>query len=255
MSINKPYYRMLRPNKQNDGYFADYVINNRNIIDWSSPIRAYDLIIADFKKICEYIDPSDDNYTVYSHRLYEIFIRACTELESNMKAILKTNGYMKKNKKEEVIDEDWWNINDYKKLEPILKLSDYTVLINFWNGGRGEKCVPFQNIANGNSGNLVWYQNYNEVKHNREKKFHLASLENLLNSLCGLFVILFSQYGVQVFSPYQSVQSYDNSGKIIHKDSSIFSIVPPEWQDDEKYDFNWSKIREEKNPFEKYFKS
>lgn len=254
MSINRPYYRTLRPYKQEDDYYADYVIDNRNIMDWSSPIRAYDLIISDFKKICEYIDPSDDNYTVYSHRLYEVFIRTCTELESNMRAILKANGYVKK-KKEKTINEKWWNISDYKKLEVMLKLSDYKVLINFWNGGRGEGCIPFQNWAKGKSGKIVWYQDYNEAKHNREEKFHLASLENLLDSLCGLFVILFSQYGVQVFSPYQSVQSYsyDDSSKIIYKSSSIFSIKPPVWQDNEKYDFSWDKIKKEKNPFKKFF--
>lgn len=252
MSINKPYYRIFRPNKQKGGYFADYVIDNRNIINWSSPIRAFDLIVGDFKKICEYIDPSDDNYTVYSHRLYEVFIRTCTELESNARAILKANGYVKK-KEGKIIDEKWWNIDDYKKLEPVLKLSDYKVLINFWNGGRGEENVPFQNWAKGKSGKIVWYQNYNEVKHNREENFYLASLENLLDSLCGLFVILFSQYSVQVFSPYQNVQSFDSLGKVIHKNSSVFSIEPPEWQDSEKYDFNWDIIREEENPFKKFF--
>ncbi len=253
MSINKPYYRIFRPNKQEGGYFADYVIDNRNIINWSSPIRAYDLIIADFKKICEYIDPSDENHLVYSHRLYEVFIRTCTELESNMKAILKANGYIKKNKKGKIIDEKQWNIDDYKKLESVLKLSDYKVLVNFWNGGRGKECIPFRNLATGKSGKLVWYQDYNKIKHNREEKFYLASLDNLLESLCGLFVILFSQYGVQVFSPYQSVQRYDSLGKIIHESSSVFSIEPPEWQDAEKYDFDWDIIREEKNPFKKLF--
>lgn len=252
MSISKPYYRIFRPNKSGN-YFAEYSVDNRNIMNWSSPIRAYDLIVVDFKKICEYVDPSDENYAVYSHRLYEVFIRTCTEMESNMKAILNANGYIKKNKKGEIINKEWWNIDDYKKLEPILKLSDYKVLVNFWNGGRGETCIPFKNLKDGKSGKLVWYQEYNEVKHNREEKFNLASLENLLESLCGLFIILFSQYGTQVFSPYQSVQSYDILGKIIHESSSMFSIEPPEWQEAEKYDFDWSVITKEKTPFEKFF--
>ncbi|MDD3101931.1 MAG: hypothetical protein PHE59_02195 [Patescibacteria group bacterium] len=248
MNIQKPFYKMFRPNKQKDGYFGDYVIDYRNILDWSSPIRAFNLIIEDFKKICEYIDPSDENTAVYSHRLYEIFIRTCTELESNMKAILKANGYVKTGR--------WWDMTDYKKLEPVLKLSDYEVLINFWNNGRGMSggCVPFRNWAQSKSGILVWYQDYNNVKHSREENFHLASLGNLLDSICGLFIILFSQYGVQIFNPYQIVKSYDEDdlGKIISKDSFIFSIKPPEWRENEKYDFDWDIIRAEKNPFQEF---
>jgi hypothetical protein len=241
---------MFRPNKKRHGYFGDYVIDRRNILDWSSPIRAFDLIIGDFKKVCEYIDPSDDNYAVYSHRLYELFIRVCTELESNMKAILRANGYKATNKINGV---QQWNTNDYKKLESVLRLSDYQVIINFWNNGRGLKYNPFRNWAKGKSGNLVWYQDYNEVKHNRDEKFYLASLENLISSICGLFVILFSQYGVQVFSPYQRVTSHDSLGEIIYKESSIFCIVPPIWQENEKYDFDWDTIGEENNPFKKFW--
>ncbi|NQU99184.1 MAG: hypothetical protein HQ538_00440 [Parcubacteria group bacterium] len=160
-----------------------------------------------------------------------------------MKVILRVNGY---------VGTQQWNINDYKKLEPVLKLSNYKVLINFWNNGRGLNYIPFKNWASGRSGNLVWYQNYNKVKHNREEEFHLASLENLIPSICGLFVLLFSQYGVQVFNPYQTVQSYDSLGEVIHEGSSIFSIVPPVWQESEKYDFDWNAIRGQKNPFKKF---
>jgi hypothetical protein len=53
------------------------------------------------------------------------------EFESSAKEILKANGYVKINKKREIISEDWWNIDDYKKLAPILRLSGYKVLINF----------------------------------------------------------------------------------------------------------------------------
>jgi len=240
---------MFRPDKQSYRYFGDYVIDHRNILDWSSPIRAFDLIIGDFKKVCEYIDPSDDNCAVYSHRLYELFIRSCTELESNMKAILNANGYKTKTK---IAGIQRLNINDYKKLETALKLSEYQVIINFWNNGRGSKHAPFQNWANGESGNLVWYQDYNYVKHDRDGKFHLASLENLISSICGLFVILFSQYGVQVFNPYQKVESYDSWDKTIYEKSSIFSIIPPVWQDGEEYDFNWDIISKQKDPFVRF---
>jgi hypothetical protein len=239
MSIKKPYYRMFRLNKQ--GGSSDYVVDHRNVLDWSSPIRAFDLIVKDFKKICEYIEPNDDCPAVYSHRIYELFIRTCTEIESNMKNILRTNGYTK---------EGNWNINDYKRLEPAMKLSDYKVLINFWNNGRGTSIVPFKNWASGRI--LTWYDNYGQVKHSREDKFHLASLDNLVESICGLFIILFSQFGGQVFSPYQIIYEYDILDGVISDRFSIFSILPPVWDKSEKYDFNWSVLKEEEYPFEKF---
>lgn len=255
MSIGKPYYRIFRYNKYGFKYDTPYTVDNRNILDWSSPIMAFDLIIEDFKTICKYIDPCDENFYVHSHRLYELFIRICTEMESSMKAILKANGYKKTYKKGKTIDDNKWNIEDYKLLEPILKLSDYKVLINFWNGGRGGECSPFNNLAKGKTNKLVWYMDYNQVKHNRAERFNLANLENVIDSLCGLFVVLFSQYGPQVFSPYQQVTTYDISSDnvISGSDTTIFSIKPPEWAENEKYEFDWESLSKQKNPFQTFF--
>ncbi|MFA5348977.1 MAG: hypothetical protein WC309_01235 [Candidatus Paceibacterota bacterium] len=255
MSITKPYFRIFRPNKNSFKYDASYTIDNRNILDWSSPIMAFDLITEDFKTICKYIDPCDENSCVHSHRLYELFIRTCTEIESNMKAILKVNGYKKTDKNGKTIDDNKWNIEDYKLLEPILKLSDYKVSINFWNGGRGGEYGPFNNLANGKTNKLVWYMDYNQVKHNRAERFNLANLGNVIDSLCGLFVVLFSQYGPQVFSPYQQVTTYDISSDnvISGSDTTILSIKAPEWAENEKYEFDWESLSKQKNPFQTFF--
>jgi hypothetical protein len=83
----------------------------------------------------------------------------------------------------------------------------------------------------------------------------LASFNNLLNALCGVFIILFTQYGVQVFNPYHKVSSYDEEelDKIIYEASSIFGIEVPDWEDNEKYDFDWNVVKNEENPFIKFF--
>ena len=244
---------MCRPNKGLDEYPKPY-IDKKNVIDWNSSIRAFDLMVTDFKKICEYIDPSDSNIVVYSHRLYEMFIRICTELESNMKAILSANGYIKKNKKK-IISKEYWSITDYKKLEKPLKLSEYKVLINIWDNGRGLEIIPFANLAKGKTKKLVWYQDYNDVKHNREDKFHLASLENVIESFCGLFVILFAQFGVQVFNAYQIITEWDedSSNEIISERFSLFSLKPPMWTEEEKYNFDWDVIKGTPDPFIKFY--
>ncbi len=255
MSIKEPYYRIFRPNKYGSKYDAPYTIDNRNILNWSSSIIAFDLIVNDFKTICQYIDPCEENLGVHSHRLYELFVRICTEIESSMKTILEVNGYQRKAKKDNNINKEKLSMVDYKRLEPVLKLSDYKVFINFWNSGRGQECIPFRNLARGKTNRLVWYEDYNKVKHNRVEEFHLANLDNVIDSLCGLFVILFSQYGPQIFSPYQEVTEYriSHGNVICGGDTSVFSIELPEWNDNEQYDFDWGTISRLKSPFHKFF--
>jgi len=253
--IKKPFYRMYRPLIGNSGDFKNpYFLDHRNIRGWSSSIRAFEIIVEDFKKICEYIDPTDENFTVYSHRIYELFLRSCTEIESNMKNILDVNGYIKRGKNNKIINIKYWNISDYKKLEKGLKLSNYKVVLNFLNKGLGDEFSPYQNLAKGKSNKLVWYQDYNNVKHDRDNRFHEANLENLIFAICGLFVILFAQYGIQVFNSFQIVDGYteDNGSGLLYNDSSIFGIIPPEWKKDEKYHFNWDELSKEKIPFVKY---
>lgn len=58
------------------------------------------------KKHETYIEPSDDNKDTYSHRIYELYLRTCTEFEANAKFILKSNGY---NNAKRILD--YWKLN------------------------------------------------------------------------------------------------------------------------------------------------
>lgn len=51
---------------------------------------------AIFFRDCEFNEPTDAHLQVYSHRLYEILLRACTEFESLCREILMTHGLRKK---------------------------------------------------------------------------------------------------------------------------------------------------------------
>jgi hypothetical protein len=51
---------------------------------------AFILLVGDFLRVCEFIEPTDAHLQVYSHRLYEILLRACTEFESLCREILMT---------------------------------------------------------------------------------------------------------------------------------------------------------------------
>lgn len=248
VNLDRPYYRIVRPNARGDWY-GDYIFDPRYSRNWSSSIRALELVIIDFKKICQYVDPCDENFTTFSHRIYELFFRACTEFESNCKDILKANHYILKDSKGNTRDEKWWNVNDYKKINAACKLHDYKISFIFWNSGQGTFLEPFRNLGPGGSASLVWYDIYSNLKHNRDAHFFDASLGNLIDAIAALIVVLFAQYSVQIFNPYQIVSSWDYTNDILYTPDSIFGIKPPNMLSGECYSFDWEKVKLLPDPF------
>jgi len=179
---------------------------------------AYSLLIKDFLKLCEYVEPADVNERVYSHRLYELYLRACTEFENVCKEILIGSGYQKSGN---------FKISDYRTLDASLKLSQREVGLLFWQPT--EKYIsPFKDWQIMGAP-LSWYQSYNEVKHNRNAEFSKASLENAVKAVAGLFLLLFSRFGLEFFNPYAALnssrKSYDQNDIVtITVNNSIFSV-------------------------------
>lgn len=235
MAIEKPYYRIIRPGS------GGYELDARYANDRVSLCRGYNLIIGDLKKIFEYVEPCDENISVFSHRIYDLFLRSATEFEANCKSILISNGY--NNAKN-------LNILDYYKLERSSKLSEYKVKLDIWRSGQ-RVFEPFREWKSGHS--LNWYQAYNNVKHNRHANFNDASLENLLNSIAGLLCVLYSQFKYNAFFTYNECMMYHVEDDYIFVDDSLFSIKEPSsWTDEEMYSFKWEDISTETNPFERY---
>jgi len=54
-------------------------------------INGYYLLEQDLKEILSFIEPTQNNFNTYSHRLYSLFIRACIEFEASCKMILIEN--------------------------------------------------------------------------------------------------------------------------------------------------------------------
>ena len=240
MAVNKPYYRIYRPgvhrdafNNPTEGYERDalYLLEAEK----KSLIMAARLIIDDLERLFEFIEPHTDNESVFSHRIYELLLRTCTEVESCCKGILLANGHAAN------------NMEDYKKLEQSSRLSEYIVHYANWLPDKYET-QPFANWAAG--GTLSWYKAYNDVKHNRWNKFQSASLKNLLDAISGLLCIIYSQIG-------ESVQQVAKS--IIYTSSvepkvtvRSFTIIPSLVPDDDKYDFVWNDIKNDENRFQQF---
>ncbi|QUI23010.1 hypothetical protein HZI73_12225 [Vallitalea pronyensis] len=142
------------------------------------------------------------------------------------------------------------NISDYYNIRSAMQLDEYKVHINFWQPTK-KTIAPFDEWKSGHS--LNWYQSYNAAKHDRHVNFSKANLDMLIHAIAGVYVILYAQFGVYTFNPYQEVQMYgDNDDGSIFGSDSIFSIMQPSWDENKKYNFDWENIKNDNEPINKY---
>ena len=137
-------------------------------------------------------------------------------------------------------------MRDYKKLNKYMKLSDYIVKLRFCD----EKIEfnPFEIFSNNKK--TLWFTNYNDLKHNRTQNEKLATFQNVLESLAGLSISLYEQFGLfyDIINNDVALLTHIQAGNgvfISQNALPIFEILKyPEWKDDEKYYFDWEGIEE-----------
>lgn len=203
-----------------------------------SLLSAANIIVEDFIRLCEYIEPVDDNKHVFSHRTYELLLRVATEFEANCKGIIEANNYQGGRN---------LNITDYHKLNSVMLLSEFEVETSLWRPTK-----RFQPLMEWDeSHKLSWYKAYNNSKHNRYANFGEASLENVFNGICSLVALLAAQFPNDIgllAGDNIRMSSYDAQSIIIKH----FTIKYPERSDENKYDFDWEQLNASQNPFESY---
>ena len=246
--ISKPYRRIIRPFVLGDeieylppGSGDSYILDGDFAPDRVTVLRAYKTIESDLLRLFEYIEPATANLSTFSHRTFELLLRSCTEFESNCRSILRANGYKRAGN---------WTVKDYFNIERSGRLSDYVVQLSIWHEP-GKAFQPFREWSGGSS--LTWYRDYNSVKHDRSNNFPLASFENVLLAVCGLFVVMFSQFYVHSFVPHTSVGFFHQDDGWYSHQNMVFAIRPPQsWTAEECYSFNWQTLRKQAQPFSEF---
>lgn len=184
-----------------------------NIVEIYSGINQLSILLDSLNEVFKTIHPSKENMSAYGNNIRNILILSCTEVEAQLKGIIKNN--IKKTKSK-------YSTTDYVKLKPILKLDEYIISYS-----KFPWLLPINPFENWNSDlptqSITWYNNYNSVKHDREEKFNQATLESVLNSVGAIAILLIAQYGQDL--PYWN----DQLGNYftIHK--------TPNWEIDEHY--------------------
>jgi len=250
MSHSKPFHRNYRDfiGRSNSG---GYIIDRDYADSPEHYTRAFLLIQSDLLKIFEFVEPSDCNLDTYSFRIHELLTRTCIEIEANFKAILKENIYNPTDKKGTPISENRWNMQHYKKVNHTHHLSSYKVYVPIWDGERSV-FEPFKQWAT--CSELFWYQAYNKSKHDRKQEFKKANFENLLNSVAGLLVLLSSQFVTETFTTGAQVLEMTGGSYYATKPAlgNFFHIeFPSDWDEEEKYDFNWTDLIDQPDRFAK----
>lgn len=234
MAYNNPFPRIYLPNKQ-DGLYGSPVFNQKSFFskEYYSISNSINSIISDFIKLLDYIEPVEDNKDTYSIKVYELLLRTAVEFEANCVGILRANNYTNKRN---------WSIVDFHKLDSVMKLSEYEITTSLWQPRSTFK--PLSEWTTSHS--LSWFKAYNKVKHDRIGNFKCANIRNLLSGICSLIALFAAQFNSfpmrdNIFFIYESNEdtiSFPN-----------FSIKFPSFTEDEKYDFDWSKLSKTENPF------
>ncbi len=244
MGLTQPYKRTARQLK--DGSYknsgnGEYITHSDYAKSPEKYIHSFLLIQNDIQKLFEYIEPVDKNKEAYSYRTHELFIRVCIEVESNCKAILRENGYTLKK-------ENYWNMDDYRLIEKTHRLSEYEIFLPRWGGELG-RYKPFRSWPSGKG--LKWYSWYNKVKHDIHSNFRHANIKNLVEATSGLVALLSAQFLNEDFSPEAGHLLLE--GPSDGMESAIggyFRVKYPNWDVEDRYDFEWQKIKEKKGIFQ-----
>jgi hypothetical protein len=146
----------------------------------SSALGSFRLLVKDYAVLLEYVYPSDSNAHVYSHRSFELLLRACTEFESLAKhAALK---------RDLVPAHGQPHIGDLSVIYDHLDLAGTEVGVLSWEPDTlfltplaGWRSTPHT---------LNWYRAYNSVKHNRSTNFPEATLQNVTLAVSACFLLL-----------------------------------------------------------------
>ncbi len=254
MSITRPYRRTCR--QFADGSYSEggrwmYLLHPKYAKDPRHYVRAFLLIQQDVLELFSYVEPSDANLTTYSHRIQQLLMRSCVEIEANFTAILLDNEYSRATSGQSL------NIGDYKLINLSHRLSAYQVRIPGWKGTAGIR-RPFAPWMSGHP--LPWYQAYNKSKHNRHENFHLATLDSLMDAICGLNILLSAQFMGEEYGPGSKSISIEGACYTYEGDDGMEPSIgdmlrikfPEDWPVEERYEFTWPAISRQDDPFDNF---
>lgn len=159
-----------------------------------SSINQLQLLTEHLETIFLTIHPEGRNLRSYGNNIRNLLILACTEVEAQIKGVMEANKYKPKGK--------YLNMIDYIKVKKPLLLDEYSIKLN--NYPWLNSIFPYANWQK----SLVWYENYNAVKHNRVKDFNKGTLYDAITAVSAVALLLNAQYGDEVLKRHSTIFNY-----------------------------------------------
>lgn len=200
---------------ENSGYFYPRIARENIDFhyisdDFKQDIRAYQNIQNSLDELFNYIEPSLINFPSFGHKIRELLILSCTEVEYLLLKMLVDNGYSSKS---------MYKTCDFVKCKDILKLNSFEVELTQY-----PKIGTFKPFAHWCESqptkSIPWYNAYNAVKHNRGDNINEANMKHLLDAVAAIHILLESQYGNRIFNKWQS---------LTEDRSMFFTTKTPNW--------------------------
>lgn len=165
------------------------------------------ILLRKLEELFQTVEPVAANAAVYGHRIREILLLSCMEVESSWAAVLKENGYSIRGN---------LSTNDYVKLFQPMMLDGYQLSLQSYSS-----YPPFSPFAGWSARkpteSLSWYDAYNKTKHDREENLKHGTLDNAIHSVGAAVVMFYAQFGFRF-----GVGFLDQKGPVIN---NIFRLV------------------------------
>lgn len=139
------------------------------------------------EQIFQTVEPTGANIFCYGHRVRELLLLACMEVESSWKAVLRANEYKSSGR---------LTTTDYVKLLPAMLLDCYTISLRSYPDFPAFSPFDGWDAAHPTQ-SLGWYAAYNRTKHDREENLNAAGLQQAIHAVGAVVVMLQAQFGPQ----------------------------------------------------------
>lgn len=177
------------------------------------------ILIQKLDEVFLYVEPNQITKTTFSHKIRELLILCCTEVENFWKPYLVKSGL--------IASRAGFTTNDYIKLKDKLYLSDFEfTLISYPDLG---PIVPFEHWNPSNpTQSLFWYNAYNQTKHDRGTHFSQANLWNTINAIVACLILHCVKFGPFTMfegnNHFSSVVKQHFAGKLLRDCKETFYI-------------------------------
>ncbi|MGH6965850.1 MAG: hypothetical protein ACREE0_15320 [Phenylobacterium sp.] len=176
------YPRMARPTMYRPGERASHHPAARDLRrEYVIQMGQVSSLIQKLGEICRFVHPEGPALQAFGHEIRNLLILACTEIETQWRAVLEANGAKARNR------------HDYVKLQFAMRLGEYAIACNRYPWL--EPLHPFADWGRGTTPDLPWYDAYNAVKHHREANFSEGTLEAALNAVAACAIMACAQFG------------------------------------------------------------